>query len=79
MVLGCCVTPQALPRVRWRLFDFKCSSTPHEVDRIIHMPDVLRVISVLLVQGIAGKWHESPLRSPSGISHSRKTVNRIFL
>lgn len=61
------------------LFDFKCSSSPHEIDRIIHMPEILHVLSVLLVQGMAGKWHESRLRFPSWISHPYKTVNRIFL
>lgn len=46
------------------LFDFKCLSSAHEIDRIIHMLEILHVLSVLLVQGMAGKWHESHLRFP---------------
>lgn len=61
------------------LFDFKCLSSPHEINRIIHMLDILHVLSVLLVQGIAGKWQESCLRFPSWISHPYKTINQIFL
>lgn len=61
------------------LFDFKCSSSPHEIDRIIRMLEILHVLSVLLVQGMAGKWHESRLRFPAWNSHPYRTVNWIFL
>lgn len=47
------------------LFALKCSHSPRGIDRIIHVLGTCRVLSVLLVQGIAGKWHESHLHFPS--------------
>lgn len=35
--------------------------------------------SVLLVQGIAGNWHELCVRFSSGVSQPYKSINRIFL
>lgn len=61
------------------LFDFKCSNSPRETDRIIHVLDILHVLSVLLVRDVAGKWHESCLCFPLWISLLYKMFNRIFV
>lgn len=60
------------------LLGFKCSSSPHEIDWIIHVLDMLHVLSVLLVQGIAWKRHESHLRFLLWVSNPYKTITQIF-
>lgn len=48
-----------------RPFHLRCSSGPRETDSIIHTLEIPHVLHVLLVQGTAGKWHESRLCFPS--------------
>lgn len=61
----------------WQLFDFRCSNS--ETERIIHVLDILHVLSVLLVRDVAGKWHESCLCFPLWVSLLYKVVNWTFV
>lgn len=61
-----------------QLFDW-CSNSPPETERIIHVLDILHVLSVLLVRDVTGKWHESCLCFPLWVSLLYKMVNWTFV
>lgn len=79
MVLGCSLHCRPCLEHACHLFDFQCSNSPWETDGIIHVLDILHVLSVLLVRDVPGKWHESCLCSPLWISLLYKMVNWILV